>query len=217
MNINDLAGTELFARIGLDELEGLLGCIRARCANYKKGDFIIEEGSAVTEFGVMLSGHGRSIKWDASGKLIILTLIGKGDVLGVMLAAMPGYKSPVAVQAAGDSAVMLAPFDRVAARCEKNCPRHEQLLKNYLGAVARKGLELHERLNCLLSHTARDKILAYLLKISREQQSRTFYAPIDRNTMAEYLNIERSALSRELSRMKKDGLLDYHKNCFRLL
>ena len=217
MNINDLAGTELFACIGLDELEGLLGCIQARCVHYRKGELIIEEGSAVTEFGVMLSGHGRSIKWDASGKLIILTLIGKGDVLGVMLAANPGCKSPVAVQAAEDTAVMLAPFSCVAARCEKNCPRHEQLLKNYLGAVAAKGLELHERLNCLLSHTARDKILAYLLKISCEQQSRTFYAPINRNTMAEYLNIERSALSRELSRMKKDGLLDYHKNCFRLL
>ncbi|MCL2350670.1 MAG: helix-turn-helix domain-containing protein, partial [Defluviitaleaceae bacterium] len=95
-----------------------------------------------------------------------------------------------------------------------NCPGHEQLLRNYISAVADKGLELHERINCLLKPTARDKILTFLRRTAKEQQSGTFNVPMDRNAMAEYLNIERSSLSRELSRMKKDGLLDYHKNRF---
>ncbi len=97
------------------------------------------------------------------------------------------------------------------------CPRHEKLLRNYLGIVAEKGLVLHERIDCLLKPSLREKIMNYLLRVSREQQSRTFSIPMNRNEMADYLNIERSALSRELSRMKRDGLIDYHRDSFKLL
>lgn len=78
-------------------------------------------------------------------------------------------------------------------------------------------LVLHERIDCLLRPTIREKILTYLWWMSREQQKRTFTIPMNRNAMAEYLNVERSALSRELSYMKRDGVIDYHKNTFRLL
>lgn len=106
---------------------------------------------------------------------------------------------------------MQIPFERVLARCEKACPRHDRLLRNYISIVAKKGLVLHERIDCLLRPTIREKILTYLQCIAREQQKRTFTIPMNRNSMAEYLNVERSALSRELSYMKRDGIIDYHK------
>ena len=112
---------------------------------------------------------------------------------------------------------MQIPFERVLARCEKACPRHDRLLRNYISIVAKKGLVLHERIDCLLRPTIREKILTYLQCIAREQQKRTFTIPMNRNSMAEYLNVERSALSRELSYMKRDGIIDYHKNTFRLI
>ena len=214
--IDDLTLSGLFSGIPRDEIGGLLFCVQARCVNYKKDELIIEEGASVADFGLMLSGQSRSIKWDLSGKLIIITFIEKGSVIGVMLASKSGHLSPVSVQATKDSVVMMIPFSRIIARCEKNCQNHEQLLRNYIGVVAEKGLELHERLNCLLEPTMRDKILTYLSKVSREQKRTTFSIPLNRNAMAEYLNIERSALSRELSNMKKDGLIDYHKNSFKL-
>ncbi|MCL2399410.1 MAG: Crp/Fnr family transcriptional regulator [Defluviitaleaceae bacterium] len=215
--IKDLTQTDLFSNITLNELTNLLKCIYAGCANYRKDDFIIEKGNTVSAFGVMLSGQSRSIKWDLSGRLIILTFIEKGSVIGAMVAAKAEHISPVSVQATEDSVVMLIPFNRIITRCKNNCPQHEQLLRNYISVVAEKGLELYERIDCLLEPTVRDKILTYLSRISREQHSQTFTIPINRNAMAEYLNIERSALSRELSSMKKDGLIDYHKSCFRLL
>ena len=76
---------------------------------------------------------------------------------------------------------------------------------------------LHERIDCLLRPTIREKIRTYLWRVSRDQQKRTVPIPMNRNAMAEYLNVERSALSRELSYMKRDGIIDYHKNMFRLI
>lgn len=215
--IEDLAQMKLFSGIEPKEIAGLLDCVHARRVEYAKGDIIIEDGKQVQEFGVMLSGHGRSIKWDASDRLIIITLLEKGSEIGVLLASSPEHESSVSVQAQDDVAVLFIHYDHLLARCEKACPKHERLLRNYIGIVAEKGLVLHERINCLLKPTVREKILTYLMRVSREQQSRTFSIPMNRNAMSEYLNIERSALSRELSNMKHDGLIDYHRNSFKLI
>lgn len=215
--IEDLAKMKLFSGIEPKEIAGLLDCLHARRVEYAKGDIIIEDGERVHEFGVMLYGHGRSIKWDASDRLIIITLLEKGSEIGVLLASSPEHESSVSVQAQDDVAVLFIHYDRLLARCEKACPKHERLLRNYIGIVAEKGLVLHERINCLLKPTVREKILTYLMRVSREQQSRTFSIPMNRNAMSEYLNIERSALSRELSNMKHDGLIDYHRNSFKLI
>ena len=214
--IEELTQTKLFSGIEPKDIAGLLDCLRARCVQYAKDEMIVEDGSCVSEFGVMLSGHGRSIKWDASDKVIIITLLQKGSEIGAMLAAMPDTKSSVAVQAQDDVSALFIGYEHLIARCKRACPRHETLLRNYIGVVAEKGLVLHERISCLLKPTVREKILTYLLRVSREQQSRTFSIPLNRNAMAEYLNIERTALSRELSYMKRDGLIDYHRYCFKL-
>jgi CRP-like cAMP-binding protein len=214
--IEDLRQTKLFLGIEPHEIEGLLDCLCTKRVDYAKGDYIIEEGSKVYDFGIILSGHGRAIKWDPSGRLIIITLLKKGSEIGVILAASLDHRSPVTVQAQDDVSVLQIPFERVLTRCEKACPCHDKLLRNYINIVAEKGLVLHERIDCLLRPTVREKILAYLLRVSHEQQKSIFTIPMNRNAMAEYLNVERSALSRELSNMKRDGLIDYHKNSFRL-
>lgn len=215
--IEYLAQTNLFDGIDFNEIAGLLGCIDARCVEYKKDDLIIEEGSAVHDFGIILTGHGRTIKWDTTGKLIIITLLKKGSEVGAMLSASPGHKSPVSVQAQDDVRALFIPFERVFARCNKNCPRHDKLLHNYINVVAKKGLVLHERIDCLLKPTVREKVMAYLIRLSNEQQSKSILLPLNRNEMSEYLNVERSALSRELSCMKRNNIIDYHMNSFKLL
>jgi len=198
-------------------LEGLLTCINARRVEFKKGEFIIEAGEPTHEFGILLEGSARSIKYDESGKLTIITMIERGGAIGVLLAAKHGKTSPLAVQATENAVVLMIPFARLVRPCEKNCLRHKQLLLNYIELIAEKGLELHERINCLLEPTVRTKIMSYLTRVAREQKSQKIILPFNRNIMAEYLNIERSALSRELSRMKKDGLIEYCKNKFEII
>lgn len=192
-------------------------CARARAKDFKKDELIIEAGMATDEFGILLKGGARSIKWDASGKLTIITLIEEGGAIGVLLAASEGRVSPLSVQATADSTVLFFSFRRILTRCEKQCPHHEKILRRYITLLAEKGLELHERVNCLLEPTVRQKVLTFLRTIAAEQNSREIILPINRNIMAEYLNIERSALSRELSRMKRDGVIDFCKNAFKLL
>jgi len=215
--ILELSEIDLFSGINLREISGLLDCVKTRIVSFKKDELIIEEGSVSSEFGIMLSGQSRSIKWDQSGRLIIITFVEKGSVLGVMRAAKPSHPSPVSVEATRDCKVLMISYDNIITHCHKNCSRHEQFLKNYISCVAEKGLELYERINCLLEPTVRDKILVFLTRISRDKKSDAFDIPMDRHAMAEYLNIERSSLSRELSRMKKDGIIDFHRNSFKLL
>ena len=214
--LEDLAQMNLFSGIEPGEIAELLNCLQARRVQYASGEMILEEGSRVRKFGIILSGHARSIKWDTSGRVIILTLLEKGSEIGVLLAAQPEKESPVSIQAQDDVSVLMIPYDRVLAPCIKACPKHDRLLRNYISIVAQKGLFLHERIDCLLKSTVREKIMTYLLRISHEQKSTSFQIPLNRNAMSEYLNIERSALSRELSNMKRDGLIDYHLNNFRL-
>lgn len=211
------ANTRLFDGITPEEADGLLECVHARRVEYAKGELMVEEGSATPCFGLVLSGYAHSVKRDASGRMIIIALLQKGSVFGVLVAASQDCASPVSVEAQDHVSALLIPFDRIITRCEKACPQHDRLLRNYVRIVAEKGLELHERLACLLKPTVRDKIMAYLTQTAREQKSRLFVVPLNRNAMAEYLNVERSALSRELSNMKRDELIDYHLNRFKLL
>ena len=216
-NYVDLVKTSLFTGISQKEIPSLLKCMQAKCVNYNKGEFIIDKDSYVYDFGVMLSGNGRVIIWDESDRIVIITLLSKGSEIGVLLAASKDSKSPVFVQALDNASVLMIPYENVFNRCKENCRSHEFLLRNFINAVAAKGLLLHERIDCLIRPTVRGKILAFLQRLSHEQQNSLVIVPFNRNTMAEYLNIERSSLSRELSNMKHDGVLDYHRNSFRLL
>ncbi|MCL1863942.1 MAG: Crp/Fnr family transcriptional regulator [Defluviitaleaceae bacterium] len=192
-------------------------CKNTRIAYFKKGEIIIEAGAEADEFGFILEGSVQSIKWNATGKMIIITMVEKGGAIGVLLAASPGRVSPLTVQATRDTTVMMVAYNKILTPCDENCINHKTMLQNFITLVAEKGLELHERINCLLEPTVREKILNYLHKISCEKKSLSFSIPINRNIMAEYLNVERSALSRELSRMKKDGLIDYERSYFVIL
>jgi len=212
-----LSQSQLFENIDHADIAGLLNCLRSHINFVAKDHFIIEEGASITNFCLLLEGQMHAIKSDVHGRLTIITLIEPGDVLGVMLAANPERTSPVAVQAVVDSAVLSIPFASIIGRCKKNCPKHEQLLTNYIRVVAEKGLELHERTNCLLESSVRQKIMAYLRRLVREQGKNTVQLPLDRSAMAAYLHIERSALSRELSRMKSEGIIDYKTNIFKVI
>lgn len=209
--------TNLFAGISAQDTGRLLSCLKARAVGYARDTLVIEEGSPAPIFGILLSGSGRSFKTDGQGNTLTVTLLKKGSEIGAILAACPGRASPVSVTVEQGSFLLVIPCNGLTGGCAKNCPCHRQLIHNYIGIVAEKGMVLHERLDCLLRPAAREKILTYLKRISAAAGSSTFTVPLDRKAMAQYLNMDRSALSRELSRMKKDGLIDFYKSTFRLL
>lgn len=215
--ITNVTQTRLFSGISPEDTTRLLSCLRARITGYNRDTVIIVEGSHISRFGVLLTGSGRSYKTDPEGNVLTVTLLKAGSEIGVILAASPGRKSPVSVQVEKGSSILFITYDRLMGGCARNCPCHKRLIRNFTGIVAEKGLVLHERLDCLLRATARDKIMAYLKHISDSADGKPFTVPLDRKGMAEYLHMDRSALSRELSSMKKDGIIDFCKSTFRIL
>lgn len=211
-----LARSPLFSGISTERLPDLLDCLHARLAEYGKGQMVLWQGEAVSEVGVVCSGRARSLKADREGKNVIVTLLGPGDYVGVLLAASRERKSPVSVQAGEPLKVLFLPFASLTARCGRLCPEHDRLLQNVLDGIAEKALVLHDRNDCLARPTIREKVLVYLDRLAREQGTRSPVSPLDRQSMADYLGTERSALSRELSCMRREGLLDFAKNCFTL-
>lgn len=215
--LHDLSKMKLFSGMKTNEIEKLLDCLQAKLVHYTSDEFIIEEGDNIHTFGIILSGHARSMKWDSFDHIIILTLLEKGSEVGIMLAAQPEKESPVYIQAQDNVTVLQISYHMMFTNSVKSCLKYETFLRNYIAIVAEKGILLHERITCLTKTTVREKILTYLYDISHKQKSSVIQLPLNRNELSEYLNIERSALSRELSNMKKDGLIDYHLNTFKLM
>jgi CRP-like cAMP-binding protein len=216
-HIEVLKKSPLFSDFSRKDIQEILNCLDAYILNYRKDEIILSEGDNVENIGIILSGYGRSIKNDLSGKTIIVTLLRPGSPIGILLASNQNRKSPVSIQALDYLCVLFIPFSNVIRKYPKLCRRHEKLLYNIFDNISEKAMILHDRNDCLIKSTIREKVLTYLSMTSKEQESESFYIPFDRNAMAEYLNVDRSALSRELSKMKRDGLIDYYKNQFILL
>ena len=145
---------------------------------------------------------------------MIISLLEKGSFIGILLAASRDRRSPVSVQAQETLDGLFLPAERMI---HPDSGEQEILLRNFLDSVAEQSLTLNDRISCLIRHSVREKVSTYLSRLAREKNCREFSIPMDRNAMANYLNVERSALSRELSHMRADGLIEYRKSFFRLL
>ena len=208
-------GTPFFENINPQNIPQILHSLSAVHKNYGKKEGILWEGDTVTDIGILLCGSALSLKTDITGKQVIVTLIKPGSYIGVLLAADQGRRSPVTVQAAEASSVLFIPCQNLLTR--NNCPEHALLLHNLLQGIAEKALVLHERNDCLIKPSIRAKVLTFLSLEADKAGSRSFSVPLNRAARAEYLDVDRSALSRELSHMKADGLIDYNRSYFHLL
>ncbi len=214
--LENILQTRLFSGIRPQDAALLLSRLNARNTRYRQNTVVIEEGGQVRDFGLLLYGNGRSFKIDAEGRTITITLLKKGSEIGVLLAAAMDHTSPVSVEVEENASILFISYGRMMDRSLESCPGHLRLVQNYMGILAEKGLVLHQRMDCLLRPSAREKILAYLNRAAGNSREAFFTIPMDRKAMAQYLNLDRSALSRELSRMKAEGLIDFYKSSFRL-
>lgn len=209
-----LEQASLFKGMCADEIGKIISCFDGKFIHYAENEVIIQEGEVVNKFGILIKGRCQSIKTDAFGKQAIIVLITPGGEMGVLLAADSPRESSVVVKASQESIVLEIAYEKILEPCTQACSRHSLFLRNYIHIVAQKGLELHERISCLLKQSLREKIIAYLEHASSVDRGSVFVIPFNRSEMAEYLNAERSALSRELSAMKREGMIDYHMNHF---
>lgn len=216
-DLDILVQSHLFSGIEPNDIEKMLICLSAMRKEYEKGEMVVCEGDSVNDIGIILKGSARSTKLSITGKQIIVSLHYPGGYTAILTAASGKRKCPMSVQALESLAVLFIPVRNALSRCKKLCIAHEQLLLNFFDSIAERALELHDRNDCLIMPTIRDKVLTYLTKVCHESKARIVRIPFNREAMAGYLNVDRSALSRELAQMKRDGLIDFYKNKFELL
>lgn len=218
-NLDTLSQSRLFAGISPHDIPSMLICLSATRKKYAKDEMVVREGDFVDDVGIILQGRAQSTKLSVTGKKIIVSLHYPGGYTAVLTAASRGRRCPMSVQAIEPLEVLFIPVQNILSCCARLCTAHahEHLLGNLFDSIAERALELHDRNDCLIMPTIRDKVFTYLTRVRREAGTETFTIPFNREAMAEYLDVDRSALSRELAWMKRDGLIDFYRNEFKLL
>ena len=207
----------LFAGINTADMEGMLGCIGYHIKNYRKGEIIALEEENINHVGVVLEGSVDMLKEDIWGNRTMLVRTYPQDVFGETFACGEDSLSVVTFAAAEDSKVLFLSFCRVMHTCTHACQFHQTLIENMVRLIARKNRELMRKVEVVSKRTLREKILAYLSIQSQTQGTSRFEIPLGRIEWAEYLCADRSALTRELAKMKEEGLIHYNRNFFEIL
>ena len=214
---DDLTHNPLFAGISREELESLMGCLAARIVAVPKGDPLFLEGDPAGFVGLVLEGTVQIVRDDFFGNRSVLSLAEPGDIFAEAFACAGADTMPVSGYALQDSKVIFMELRKMLTVCSNACQFHNTLVKNLLQVVARKNLLLNRKIQFMSQRTTQDKLMAYLLDQAKQRSSPEFTIPMDRQALADYLGVERSAMSAELGKLKKAGILECKGSHFRLL
>ena len=214
--INEV-NSPLFAGIKPEDRKPMLHCIGYHVSNYSKGEIVVFEGENLKHIGILLFGSVDMIKEDLWGNKTTLLRLRKNELFGETFACGEDNFSVVTFIVSEDARILFMPFSRVMHSCTMACEFHHRLIENMVKVIANKNRDLMRKVEVVSKRTIREKLLTYLSVQAQQQNSRYFEIPLGRVELAEYLCVDRSALTRELVKMKDDGLIDYDKNCFRIL
>lgn len=212
-----LARSPLFLGMAPGDMDAILGCLSARRRSFQRHQFLLRAGEPCTDTGLVLAGSVLIVKEDVWGGRAILAQAGPGDLFGESYAVPPGQTLEVSAVAAEEGEVLLLDTGRLLCPCERRCPFHQQMILSLLGVLAQKNRALSRKMDHLARRTTREKVLSYLSDLSVRAGRRDFTIPFDRQQLADYLSVDRSALSAVLGALKREGVLDFHKDRFRLL
>ena len=209
-----LQTTSLFAGLERDALHALLGELNAVVRSYGRGETLVLAGRSNRRVGVVLSGAIEAYRPAPGGGHLPITHMGPGGVFGDVLGGS-SLASPVTVVAAAPCEVLLLPYEKLLL--PGSDPARQQLLQNLVRTISDKYFLLSRRIDLVILKSLRAKVCAYLLSEAELHHSLTFTIPYSRIQLADYLNCDRSALSRELSQMQREGLLDTYRSSFKLM
>lgn len=212
--IQGLSEFPLFRGISEEELPVLLSCLQAGSRRFAKGGYVLRAGEETKTLFVLLSGTAFIVQEDFWGNRNLLATIRRGQSFAESFACMEGRPLTVSVLAETDCEIMSLDVRRILAVCRAACGCHSRMLRNLLSELAAKNLFYNEKMMHMSQRTTRAKLLSYFSSAAQENGSDSFEIPFSRQQLADYLSVERSGLSAELSRMQKEGILCYHKNRF---
>lgn len=211
-----LKRTKLFSGVGDDDISTMLSCLEARLLTYKKGEHVLRQGEHLSDILVLAEGSLHIQRDDYWGNRSILGHIGVGEIFGEAYVAPESGTLLNDVIAVEDSAVFFFDVKRVISTCSSACRFHTMVVQNLFFAISEKNRGLVQKLDYMSRRTTREKLLSYLSEEAKKQNSASITLPFNRQQLADYLSVDRSAMSNELCKMRDEGLLEFEKNRFRL-
>lgn len=207
---------KLFEGVDDNGIAAMLECLNARLCNYKKGEFVFRQGDIITCFAVPVEGRLLIQSDDYWGNRSIISAVEVGELFGEAYAAgnEPFPNSTMAVE---ESKVILFDANGIMGGCAESCKFHSLVVQNLFFIISEKNRRLMQKLGYMSKRTMREKLISYLSEEAKRSRSGTFSIPFDRQQLADFLSVERSAMSRELCRMRDEGMLLFRKNTFTLL
>ena len=208
---------DLFKDIAEADLMKMLMCLNAKLKHYKKGEFIWLAESDVEYIGVVVAGEVLITQDDINGNRNIIVNVKKGDSFAEAMACSTVQKLPTSVTASVDSSIVLMEYRKIIKMCPAACLFHNKMIENMLVIIANKNVMLTKKLNYVSRRSTREKLLAYLMDEATKFGEKKFVVSFNRQEMADYLCVERSAMSNELGKLAKEGILRFKKNEFEFL
>ncbi len=215
--LNILSACPLFEDIAEENLLRMLNCLGARVAFFDKKYTIFAEGNPAKFIGIVLSGSVQMFNTDFYGNRSIVAVSEKGEMFGEAFACAEVESIPVSVIATEPSEIMLIDCSHILHTCHNNCGFHQKMIFNLMKNLAVKNIRFHQKIQVTSKRSTREKLMAYLMNCAKAVESDEFDIPFDRQELADYLGVERSGLSAELSKLRKEGVLENTKKHFTLL
>lgn len=212
-----LAECPLFAGIAKEDLIAMMGCIGGHTVSVPKGQAVLREGDPATHVGMVLSGAVRLERADYYGNRSIIAHIKPSELFGETYACAGSQALPISIIADEDSQVLLMDCRRITTSCSSACAFHSRIIQNLLRLVATKNMVYDQKIQITSRRTTREKLMAYLLSEAKSQNSKTIHIPYDRQELADYLEVDRSGLSAQISKLRKEGILESEKSKFTIL
>ncbi|HOV80671.1 MAG TPA: Crp/Fnr family transcriptional regulator [Bacillota bacterium] len=206
----------LFERISPDELDAVLACLNPEVSSYRKNEWVTVAGEDITGLGIVLSGEVVVTRENAAGNRIVMSVNGPGEMFGEMAAFSGSGVWPATVTARRPCTVMFLPPGKLAGSCEKACASHKQLILNMLKIVSGKALLLGRMVEYLSIKSMRGKISTFLLEQYQKTGRNMFMLPLKRDELADFLNVSRPSLSREMGRLRDEGIIEFHRSSVKI-
>ena len=212
-----LKRTQMFAGVGDDEIAAMLSCLDATLYKYKKGEYVLRQGERLNDITVLVEGNLHIQRDDYWGNRSILGYITVGEMFGESYVAPESGPLINDVIAVEDSAVIFFNINRIINTCPSACRFHSIVVQNLFFAISEKNRKLVQKISHMSKRSTREKLISYLSEEAKRQKSAYFTIPFNRQQLADFLSVDRSAMSNELCKMRDEGLLEFEKNRFKLM
>ena len=217
MFISILKNTRLFANVSDDEITAMISCLNARIREYQKDEYVFRTGDYIDDLAILVRGSLLIQKDDYWGNRSIVNNISVGEIFGEAYSMQNNEPLLNDVLAIDNSTVIMLDVKKVMNVCSNACKHHTMIIQNLIRSISHKNLILTQKIDCMAQRSTREKLSTYLSTQSKKYSSACFDIPFNRQQLADFLSVDRSAMSNELCKMRDDGMLKFNKNHFELI